>query len=226
MTSRLAMLVAAGLSLTLPALAQQQPGRGQAPAELVQLAQEFRAARRAFSEQGDFSAKAAAAQATQLAAFRARLEKLPRAGWPVADQVDWYVLRTELNQLEYDQRIRKAPSRDPGFYVQQAIGAVPPDINRVSAEQAAAIAARLAKVPALFDQAKRNLTEASRTHGELALRDIEDVRGVRVQQSGLERLQSLAKASAARYPDVAKAADGAGRALTEFASWIRTNAPS
>jgi uncharacterized protein (DUF885 family) len=227
MTSRIAILVAAGLSFSQPGFAQQPPGRGQAPAELVQLAQEFRAARRTFTDEADFSAKTAATRATQLADFRARLEKLPRASWPVADQVDWYVLRTELNQLDFDQRIRKAPARDPGFYVQQAVGAVPQDIERVSPEQAQAIAARLAKVPALFDQAKRNLTEASRIHGELALRDIEDVRGVRVQQSGLQRLQSLSsKATAAKYPDVAKAADGAARALAEFASWIRTSAPT
>jgi uncharacterized protein (DUF885 family) len=226
MTSRIAMLVAAGLAFSQPVLAQQQPARGQAPAELVQLAQAFRTARRTFSEEGDFSAKAATTRATQLADFRARLEKLPRASWPIADQVDWYVLRTELNQLDFDQRIRKASSRDPGFYVQQAVGAVPQDIERVSAEQATAIATRLAKVPALFDQAKRNLTEGSRIHGELALRDIEEVRGVRVQQSGLQRLQSLSKASTGKYPEVAKAADGAARALAEFASWIRTSAPT
>jgi uncharacterized protein (DUF885 family) len=226
MTSRIAVLVIATLTASPALFAQQVPARGQAPADLAQLATEFRQARRAFGEQGDFSAKAVTAHKARLAEFRARLDKLPRANWPVADQVDWYVLQTEMNQLDFDQRIRRAWSRDPGFYVQQALAGLPPDIDRITPEQAAAVAARLTKVPALFDQAKRNLTEASRTHGELALRGIEEVRGVRVQQTDRDRFESLAKTSAARYPEVAKAASAAARALSEYAAWIKTSLPT
>jgi hypothetical protein len=162
MTSRIAVLVIAALTASPAVLAQQVPAQGQAPAELAELAIDFRQARRAFGQQGDFSAKAVAVQKAQLAEFRARLDTLPRAKWPVADQVDWYVLQTEMNQLDFDQRIRRAWSRDPGFYVQQALAGLPQDVERISPEQAAAVAARLERVPALFDQAKRNLSRSRR----------------------------------------------------------------
>jgi hypothetical protein len=209
-----------------PLGAQRAPAQGQAPPELTTLANEFRAARRAFTERGNFSSASVDAQRKQLAEFRARLLRLPHAGWPVADRVDWYVLQTELNGLEYEQRIRRSPSRDPGFYVQQALAAVPNDPDALTAEQAAATLERLRKVPALFEQAKRNLKEASRTHAELALSSIEKVRGVRIQRSGLERFSALANATKASRPDVASAAATAERALVDYASWIRSSLPS
>ncbi len=218
--------VLAALVVAVPLFAQPAPGRGQAPAELVQLAGEFREARRAFTERADFSAAAIAAEARGLAEFRQRLNALPRASWAVADQVDWYVLETELNLQEYEQRIKRSASRDPGFYVQRALTAVPADPEALTAEQAAALATRLAAVPALFEQARTNLTEASRTHAELALRAIEQVRGVRVQQSATDRFRWLATLTAARHPDVSTRAAAAADALVSYAGWIRDRMPA
>lgn len=218
--------VLAALVVAVPLFAQPAPGRGQAPAELVQLAGEFREARRAFTERADFSAAAIAAQTRGLAEFRQRLNALPRASWPVADQVDWYVLETELNLQEYEQRIKRSASRDPGFYVQRALTAVPADPEALTAEQAAALATRLAALPALFEQARTNLTEASRTHAELALRAIEQVRGVRMQQSAIDRFRWLATLTAARHPDVSTRAAAAADALVSYAGWIRDRMPA
>lgn len=192
----------------------------------MQLAGEFREARRAFTERADFSAAAIAAQTRGLAEFRQRLNALPRASWPVADQVDWYVLETELNLQEYEQRIKRSASRDPGFYVQRALTAVPADPEALTAEQAAALATRLAALPALFEQARTNLTEASRTHAELALRAIEQVRGVRMQQSAIDRFRWLATLTAARHPDVSTRAAAAADALVSYAGWIRDRMPA
>jgi hypothetical protein len=226
MKTVLATVLFASIAASLPAGAQQPPARGAAPPDLVRLAEDFRQARRAFTDRGDFSAKAIDSQKAELASFRARLAALPHAGWPVADRVDWYVLQAEMNQLEYEQRIRRSPSRDPGFYVQQALAAAPLDIEALTPAQADTLAARLDKVPALLDQARRNLTEASRTHAELALAAIEQARGVRIQQSGLDRFRSLAKNAATKHPEIAAKAESAGRALADYASWLRTTAPT
>jgi uncharacterized protein (DUF885 family) len=220
-----AVLVAAAIAAAWPVAAQQVPARGEAPPELVRLAEDFRQARRAFTDRGDFSAKAIDAQKAELARFRARLAAFPQSGWPVADRVDWYVLQSEMNQMEYEQRIRRSPSRDPGFYVQQALAAAPADFDAVAEAQVAAVSARLDRVPALLEQARRNLTEASRTHAELALMSIEQVRGVRIQQSGLDRFKALAASAAARNPEVAAKAEAAAKALGEYATWLRSSMP-
>jgi hypothetical protein len=225
MRAHIAALVL-GSFVAASAVHGQQPGAGgQAPAELTSLAQELRQARRAFTEAGDFSARAIEGQKTQLAGFRARLLKLPHARWPIADQVDWYVLQSEVNQLDFDQRIRRPTSRDPGFYVQQAVAGMPVDGDALPAERAAAVAARLKMVPALLEQARRNLTEASPTHAQFALRAIDTVRGVRIQRSAVGDFQSLARAAGGAYPEVAAAADAAAKAMTQYAAWIRTSLP-
>lgn len=225
MRGHIATLLLGSLVAAAAVHGQQLAASGEGAPELARLAQELRQARRTFTEAGDFSAKAIEAQKSQLADFRARLLKLPRASWPVADQIDWYVLQSEFNQLEFDHRIRRPTSRDPGFYVQQALAAVPDDIESVSPDRAAAVTARLKLVPALLNQARQNLTEASPTHAQLALRAIETVRGVRVQQSALGEFQALSKAAAAKYPQIASAADEGAKALTEYAAWIRTSLP-
>lgn len=226
MTRWVAVWALTGSLAAMPALAQHAPGRGQAPAELAQLANDLREARRAFTDRADYSSAAVAAHGRQFAEFRARLDRMPRSTWPVADQVDWYVLETELNLEEYERRIRRSPSRDPGFYVQRALTLVPSDPETLTDEQAATLARRLEAVPALIAQARVNLTEASRTHAELALRALEQVRGVRVQQSAIDRFQWLATLTATRHPEVSKRADAAAKTLIGYAAWIREFMPS
>ena len=214
------------MAVAAPMTAQEAPGKGQAPRPLLQLAEEFREARRTFNERGDFSPGAIKKQEGQLAAFRARLDALPSSSWPVADRVDWYVLETELNLLEYELRIKRAPARDPGFYVQRALSMVPSNPGALTGEQAATLATRLQSIPALFAQARVNLTEGSATHADLALRAIEQVRGVRVQQSATDRFKWLARETAGRYPDVATSASAAADALVTYAGWIRSQKSS
>ncbi len=38
-------------------------------------------------------------------------------GWPVAQQIDWHLVRAEMNGLEFDHRVRRPWERDPAFYV-------------------------------------------------------------------------------------------------------------
>jgi len=219
----LTFLLLVGLSIGSPAQAQPPPGREQAPADLNRLAGEFRTARRAFTERGDFSAKAIETQKAELRTFRSRLDALPRTTWPIADQVDWFLLLSEMNALDFEQRVKRSTSRDPGFYVSYALSSVQDDPDDFTSDQAGAVAARLKAVPALYDQARVNLTEASRQHGELALRTIEQVRGVRVQQSAIGRFRWFAAQTASKYPELSKAAEGAAEATLEYGRWIRQN---
>jgi len=51
-----------------------------------------------------------------VAAFRARLAALDTADWSVDEQIDWHLLRAEINGLEFHARVLKPWARDPAFY--------------------------------------------------------------------------------------------------------------
>src|SRR5262249_27534466 len=42
---------------------------------------------------------------------------IDRSGWPIDQQVDWFVVRAEMNGLDFDQRVLRPWANNPGFYV-------------------------------------------------------------------------------------------------------------
>ena len=135
MTSHAVRWVLAGsLLLGTSMLAQtEQPGGGQAPAELDALAKEFRSARRDFSEKADFTPAAVDRRRTELKTLRGRLDAMPHAKWAVSDQVDWYLLLAEMNQADFEMRVLRPWARDPGFYVSPIVARLG-DIEKLTAE--------------------------------------------------------------------------------------------
>lgn len=222
------LLMACGVLLATSLIAQNAsvPGAGQAPAPLDALAKEFRQARAAFTDKADFEPAAVERWKTGLAAFRARLDALPRSKWAVADQVDWYLLLTEMNQQDFEQRVLRPWSRNPAFYVGQIVGRVG-DPGSISADQAGRLTKRLQVASGLLEQARANLTEATRPHAEVALHDIETPQDpTKVDpryQGSVVRLREIARQAGSRYPELGAAARAAADALTAYGRWIRVN---
>jgi hypothetical protein len=148
------------------------PGAGQAPGALDSLAKEFRQARAAFNERADFTPAAVERWKSDLRASRVRLDSLPRSKWAIADQVDWYLVLTEMNQQDFEQRVLRPWSRNPAFYIGQIVGRVG-DPTALTAADAERLSKRLKIAPALLEQARTNLIEATKPHAEIALHDIE-----------------------------------------------------
>jgi hypothetical protein len=122
----------------------------------------------------DYSVGAMAAQARDLAGFVNRLAAIDPAGWPIPQQVDYYIVRAEMSGLEFDHRVLKPWTNNPAFYVTVhgdesdqparegplAVGGVDLWKARVplSPTDAAEIGAGLQPIPKLLEQAKTNLT--------------------------------------------------------------------
>jgi len=180
----------------------------------------------------DYRPAAMAEQARELETMRARLKAIDPNGWPIPQQVDYYVVRAELAGLDFDHRVLKPWANNPGFYVTVfneesdqparegpfALGAVelwsyPRPLSR---ENATAIGAGVRTIPALLTQARGNLVGNGRdlwVYGAKAVRD----------QSAVltEFAASLDPASAALKADV----DRARKATDEFATWIESRLP-
>ena len=175
----------------------------------------------------DYTADAMAAQYAELPAWRARLDALDHGSWPVTQQIDWHLLRAEMNGLDFDHRVRRPWERNPAFYVtifdaESDVPAHEGPVNHawvdlwtyeypLSAEDAAELAARIGTVPALLEQARTNLT------GDAHDLWVAGLRSFRGQASDLDDF-------AERVSGTSEALDAAitsARAATdEFHDWI------
>ena len=87
--------------------------------DLVTFFTEWRAFQRPRLVDGvpDYTAGAMAEQQRDLAAWQRRLAGLDTTGWTVPQQVDYQVVKAELNGLDFDHRVLKPWARNPAFYV-------------------------------------------------------------------------------------------------------------
>ncbi len=218
--------------------------------QLVQLFAEWRAFNQPAMVGGvaDYSPAAVAAKVARLPGFRARLAAIDTSRWSVAERNDKRLIEAEMNGLAFYFRVLKPWARDPGFYL-----TVFPDMSDVpahegtyaepvtdlfhyhwplSAADQTKLARQLETVAPLLAQAKVNLAPstardlwaygaqgfldqaealANLERGALILRDLEGYRTV-----------SLKGAS----PRLVEAVASARKATTDFAGWVKSEAPS
>lgn len=202
---------------------------------LVELFNEWRAFQRPRAVRGvpDYSAAAMVQQARALPAFKRRLAAIDTTGWTIANQVDWHVVRAEMNGLDFDHRVLKPWANNPAFYVTVfadqsdqparegpfAAGAVElwSYSYPLSAADAATVEQGLRVVPALLAQARRNLVGNRR---DLWVHGVTSLKG---QSSDLAQLaQRLTSEPASLRESVQRA-----RAATDsFATWVERRATS
>jgi uncharacterized protein (DUF885 family) len=180
----------------------------------------------------DYSLSAMAAQRRGLSLYRRRLAAIDPAGWPIAQQVDYHVVRAEMNGLDFDHRVLQPWAKNPAFYVSVvedesdqparegpfASGTV--ELWRVrfplDPGQAADLAARLAVVPALLQEARRNLT------GDASDLWLHGIHRIEEQQAVLTRLAGKTAPGTALFAAVQRAQD----ATSGFIRWLTEQAPS
>jgi hypothetical protein len=202
--------------------------------DLVTLFKEFRAFQKPKMVDGvpDYSAAAMAEQAARIPELRRRLAAIDTAGWPIPQQVDWHMVRAELNGLDFDHRVLKPWANNPAFYVTVfgeesdqparegpfAEGAVEVWSYKfpLSAADAAKAGAGIRAIPALLAQARSNLTGSGH---DLWLYGAKSVRN---QSGDLDALgKKLGGAPADLAADVAKAK----KATDDFAAWVESKLP-
>jgi len=181
----------------------------------------------------DYSASAMAAQHRDLAGYVNRLAAIDPSAWPISQQVDYHVVRAEMNGLDFDHRVLQPWANNPAFYVtvfldesdqparEGPLAAGGVDVWKyafpLSTKDASEIAAGLAIVPGLLEQAKTNLVGHQKdlwTYGTAAIKD---------QSAALTELAARVKGSEG---DLKGAIDRAKAATDAFASWLDSQASS
>lgn len=218
------------LLVSAPHPAAAQAGSPQHPAELAQLAKEFRQWRsQVAADAADFGAQAAA-EKKGLAEFKSRLGALPVDKWSPHVKVDYLVVRSEMDSLDFDLRVIREVSRNADFYITEAARAVsrhiggryqtgPGVASPYDAARATAIVEALKRTPAIVAQAPKLLTEPVGEMADVAIKRLENIQ---------ESYRALAKVVAPHVPEpqraqLAPAAEQAGAAMHKYREWLQAN---
>jgi hypothetical protein len=202
--------------------------------DLISLFADWRAFQRPQVVDGvpDYTPAAMAKQARELEEYRRRLAAIDPRPWPVAQQVDFHIVRAEMNGLDFDHRVLRPWARNPDFYVTvvtdesdqparegpHALGMVElwrwhfPLDDRAAGE----LASGLAPIPRLLQQARGNLTGNARDLW------VQGIGAVKEQRAALADLAGKAGAHA----DLAAAIQRALEATDAFIGWLEHEAPA
>jgi len=180
----------------------------------------------------DYTAAAMARKQAGLPALRARLEALDPATWTLAQQVDYRLVRAEMNGLDFDLRVLQPWVRDPAFY--QSIRTEQSDTPShegptnaaivdlwtyrfpLDAAQEQRLARELAVIPPLLEQARANLTGNARDLW---------ITGTGTMQNQVADLKALGAKASQAGPALRTAVDAATQATAGFVAWLEAQAP-
>jgi hypothetical protein len=181
----------------------------------------------------DYTQATTARRHQELKTYQQRLNSFAISDWPVAQQVDWHLVRAEMNGMDFNIRVLKSWARDPAFYT--SIWAAQSDTPAhegpthhalvelwtyafpLSPEAETKLSAELKTIAPLLKQARINLVGNAR---ELWVASIANLRD---QTTALD---VLAKKTAGASDAFRTALSGAQVATAGFVEWLEQQAPS
>ena len=182
----------------------------------------------------DYTAQRFEARQADFEKLRSRLDAFEIDERPVAEQVDWHLVRAEMNGYDFNRRVLMPWARDPAFY--KSVWTYRSDVPAhegpthhavvelwtyefpLSAAEQRRLAKELAVIPPLFEQARSNLTGNARDLWVTGIRDI------RRQVDVLAQLEENVGDDAST--NLAIAIEEAQAATAGLIAWLEAEAPS
>ena len=159
--------------------------------------------------------------------YSARLNAIDASDWPVEQQVDWHLVRAEMNGFDFNHRILKPWVRDPAFY--QSVWLERSDVPGhegpthhavtefwtyelpLSDESEQRLIADINVIPPLMAQAKKNLTGNARDLW------VAGIRNIRAQNDNLDTIaEAVGRSSSATLTESIANAKAATNDLVAF----------
>jgi hypothetical protein len=181
----------------------------------------------------DYTTATVARRHAELERFRERLTALKTGSWPVEQQVDYHLVRAEMNGFDFNVRVLQPWARDPAFY--QSIWTAQSDTPAhegpthhglvelwtysfpLDAAAEAKLTGELRIVPPLLAQARLNLTGNARDLW---------MAGIGTMKQQVEDLAALGRQTAKNGAALRRAVQAAQDATREFVAWLEKQAPS
>jgi uncharacterized protein (DUF885 family) len=157
--------------------------------------------------------------------FRQRLNQLDQSGWTRADSVDFLLLRSAIERVDFELNVVRSPWRNPFFYVQQTLGAVfelilqPPPFDR---DRSRNIILRLESIPRTISYARENLTEGVPDFADLTLTALTEIE----QQMNVFGKELAPLLPATHLAQFSAAMEKAKVALVAYRTWLKIERPA
>ena len=232
MRNTLVLILLASICAPVTISAQSQPDHE----DLLELFADWRAFEKPPLLDGapDYTNERFALRQREFEALRARLDAFDISAWSIPEQVDWHLVRAEMNGYDFNYRVLKPWARDPAFYdtVWTYRSDVPahegPTHHAVvelwtyefplTDDEAARLVSELSVIPPLMNQAVLNLTGNARDLW---------VTGIRDMRSQDRKLAELAeKPGVAANDRLMDVIEEGRRATNELVAWLEAEAPS
>ena len=198
---------------------------------LVSLFEDWRAFERPPMLDGapDYTAEQFESRQPAFEALQRRLRAIDPSGWTVPQQVDWHLVRAEMNGYDFNRRVLRPWERDPAFY--QTVWMARSDVpahegpahhaltefwtysSPLSESEQDRLIGDLRVIPPLHRQARRNLTGNARELWIAGIRTIED------QLRDLDAIG--AQTSALGNPGLDEAVAAAKSATRDLVEWLK-----
>ena len=203
--------------------------------DLVELFTEWRAFESPELVNGvpDYSESNMRSMHESLKSWQQRLQQFDIADWPREQQVDWHLVRAEMNGLDFNIRVLRPWQRDPAYYAsvwtyQSDTPAHEGPTNHALVElwtyslplttgDEAKLEAELGTIQPLLEQARVNLTGNARDLWVAGIKNIDE------QADALEELVSKTENAGTGFRSALGEAIESSR---DFAAWLRERAPS
>ena len=160
--------------------------------------------------------------------LRQRFDGIDPAAWPVTQKIDYLLVRSLLDEWDFDDRVVRNPSRNPGHYL-NGIQGIPYVELPASEAKLSNLRIQLRALPGVLEQGKKNLHERSPALSYIAVRNLELDVGVfhggpqrEVPPAGIIGwFRDLEQRLAQHQPQLWADAEAARAALEGYRDWLR-----
>jgi hypothetical protein len=173
----------------------------------------------------DFSSAALKSSREKYLEYRYKLENLPRENWTLTDSVDYLLLHSAIERVNWELNVLNLPERNPDFYVHQTIGAVFELLlihSSMARQRAENIILRLNSIPNTIEHGMRNLSKPVAPFADIALHNLSEIGS---------NLYSMRDALNELFPvdlnaQLNSTVEHAKMALEKYVNWIEANKPN
>ncbi len=181
----------------------------------------------------DYTAKTTAQRHGELKSYQHRLMSFDITDWPIEQQVDWHLVRAEMNGMDFNIRVLMPWVRDPAYYTsvwtdQSDTPAHEGPYHHALVElwtyqfpldkqSETRLRGELETIPPLLGQAQVNLVGNARELWIAGIKNLEDQ---------LHALRELSEKTATAAAGFRAAVTNAEKATITFIDWLRQQAPS
>ncbi len=186
--------------------------------DLLNLFEEFRDFAGVDYQQPNFTA-AMENKFSELREFQSLLGNFDISSWPVSEQIDFHLVRAEMNGLEFQLRVLRPWVRDPAFYIEGRGGLGRFPELPIGEDYLSEFQSRLIAIPSHYEQARTNLGggNISEIPGDLAILAIRRLK--ENDDSFGEFLRQLSE----HHPALVADAQRAQAAIDGYLAWLQEN---